>query len=143
MQGRRQSGVPKNLHLKFSEQPGLPSTAPGQALCPALLSWGAHSGRERTGYELTDFTDNFKMSPKKAPRFNSHQKVFHVKGLSNSFFISHFKGMLYSCLAQLPNADLSRAPFSAVDVLKSLLTLRSNHALEHVRHYHLFFKNQS
>ncbi|EOB00247.1 hypothetical protein Anapl_05830 [Anas platyrhynchos] len=48
-------------------------------------------GREKTGYELTDFTDIFKMSPKKAPRFNSHQKVFHVKGLSNSFFISHFK----------------------------------------------------
>jgi len=51
--------------------------------------------------------------------------------------------MLYSRLAQLPNADLSRAPFSTIDVLKSLLMLRSNHTLKHVRHYHLFFKNQS
>lgn len=132
----------KTPHPKFSEQPGLPSTAPGQAFW-SLLWCGTPSGGEKTGHELTDFTGNFEMSPKKTPRFNSHQKVFHVKGLSNSFFISHFKGMLYSRLAQLPNADLSRAPFSAVDVLKSLLTLRSNHALEHVRHYHLFFKNQS
>lgn len=83
------------------------------------------------------------MSPKKTPRLNFHQKVSHVKGLSNLFFTSHFKGALYSHLAQLPNADLSRAPFSTVDVLKSLLMLCSNHTLEHVCHYHLFFKNQS
>lgn len=77
------------------------------------------------------------------PEFNFHWEALYVKGLSNLLFLPHFKGRLYSHLAQLPNADLSRAPFSTRDVLKSLLMLPSNHTLEHVRHYHLFFKNQS
>lgn len=103
-------------------------------------------GEDETEDKLIDLMVNFQLNLWKHLylAFTKRKKVFfHMKGLSNLLSVLYFKGKLYSHLVQLPNVDLSRAPFSTVDVLKSLLMLRSNHPLKHVRHYHLFFKNQS